>query len=252
VLALIKMKQTLLLILISFITVESLSAQSKENHLDDRLASTFEVFNAADYELAAYLVPFIEKRFIKELDSASFNYKFKKLDKYIGIKFSSDSLIKIYSWSNRNNGCGIISSTIVQFKTSTNQIKTVNFQEIDSIVDPALNLKDIHTIQINNKPHYLITWYGGHCGNHTYEIARVYKIVNENLVRCENIFENDYQIEVGTHRSGKIKMQYSPKNKILSYFHYNFNEDTGFYDYKRSSLIKWKLTRKGFKKALKL
>jgi len=223
-------------------------AQTTDNYSDEILTSSFKIFRSADFELRDYILPFLRKRFIKEIqDTASFSNPYDSLSNYITIRRSVDKLLNIYCWNERNSGCRWSYTTFAQFKTKSGKIKTVNFEKVGADYDEDLYISELQKIEINNEPHYLVIGYGGHCGNHIYAIARVYKIVNNSIIKCDAIFGNESEIESGTSRTGKIEMRYSSERKILSYYKYIFDEHYGFYSNKKS-MIKWKLTKEGFRK----
>ncbi len=231
--------------------------QTSENYSDRILTLTFKVFKSADLELANHILPFLKERFKAELkDASSFTNPYDSLSKQITIKQSSDNLLRLYCWDERNNGCRWTSTTFAQFRTKSNEIKYINLEEFSPDYDENLHRADydedlyvvsLKRIEINNQPHYLIIGYGGHCGNHIYQIARVFKISDNTLVKCESIFGNKDEIDVGTGRTGKIEMKYSTETKILSYNQYEFDEDIGFYTDEKSKVI-WELTKSGFEK----
>ncbi len=223
--------------------------QIKEKHSDKRLTSIFKTFYQIDIEQAHQMLPSIKDSLLKELqDTNSFHNPYDSLSKHITIKHSSDNLLKLYCWNERNRGCRWAFSSYAQFKTQSNEIKIINLEEIGTNFDEDLYVLDLQKIDIKKEPHYLFIGTGGHCGDHTYQIAKIYKISNDSLVICDSIFGNNSQIDAGTHRSGKIEMKYSAATKILSYNYYELDDSTGFYSRDKKAIIKWKLTKDGFKK----
>ena len=242
------MKKTGLILSFVF-TLFVASGQINDNYSDELLTSSFKIFKQADFELANHMLPFIRNRIISELNNSnSFYNSYDSLSQHITIKHSSDSLVKLYCWDERNSGCRLSSSTFVQYKTESNQIKTLDLEKLASNYDEDLYITDLQRIQINNEAHYLIIGKGGHCGNHKYEIARVYKISEDSLIKCDSIFETNNEISAGSTRSGNIKMKYSSKEKTLSYNFYKHNKNTGFYSYDIEAVRKWKLIKSGFRK----
>lgn len=93
------------------------------------LTSSFKTFHSADFDLAKHILPVIRKRFINELeDSTSFTNPYYSLPKHLVIKYANDSLIKTYSWSERNGGCCHSSATFAQYKTSLGKIKYIDLE----------------------------------------------------------------------------------------------------------------------------
>lgn len=222
--------------------------QTSENYSDRILTSTFELFKSADLGLANHILPFLKERFEAELkDTTSFTNPYDSLSKQITIKQSSDNLLRLYCWDERNDGCRWTSTTFAQFRTKSNEVKFVNLEEISADYDEDLYIVDLQRIEINDQPHYLIIGFGGHCGNHIYQIARVFKISDNTLVKCDSIFGNKSEIDVGSGRNGKIEMKYSKETRTLTYNQYDFDQDMGFYIGEKSK-ISWKLTNSGFEK----
>ena len=240
--------KTTILSLIFILGFNLIMSQTSENYSDRILTSTFKLFKSADLELADHIRPFLKERFKVELkDTSSFTNPYDSLSKHISIKQSSDNLLRLYCWNERNNGCRWISTTFAQFRTKSNEIKSINLEKISADFDEDLYIKDLQRIEINDQPHYLIIGYGGHCGNHIYQIARVFKILDNTLVKCNSIFDNKDEIDIGAGRTGKIEMKYSKETKTLTYNEYEFDQDMGFYIGEKSR-ISWKLTKSGFEK----
>ncbi len=169
--------------------------------------------------------------------TTNFENPYNSLSKYATVKMSSDNKFKLYCWDQKNFGCAWDSKAYVQFKTKNNQIKTICLGN-----EYASNLfySKLHTIKINNKNHYLLIGYGGHCGNHKYKCAVVYKVDDENLIKTFEVCSN-------SNRMGKLDMNYNLNTKILSYNDYFFDKNSGFYSNKKT-LKKWKLNKNGFEK----
>lgn len=242
------MKKKIIILFIAFSYLNLISAQTKDNYSDELLSSSFKTFQSADFELADYMLPFLKKRFIAEIkDSVSFYNPYDSLSKYITIKQSSDKLLKIYCWNERNSGCRWSSSIFAQFKTKSGKIRIANLEEIGVDYDEDLFITGLHYLELNNESYYLVIGVGGHCGNTKYSIARAYKILNDTIVKCDSIFENKSELESGTSRTGKIEMTYSSESNIFSYNKYIFNEENGFYSDEKS-IVKWLFTKNGFKK----
>ncbi|GAB5564257.1 MAG: hypothetical protein Wins2KO_13200 [Winogradskyella sp.] len=240
--------KTTILLLVFILGFNFITGQNNENYSDRLLTSTFKLFKSADLELANHILPFLKERFKAELkDTSSFTNPYDSLSKQITIKQSSDNFLRLYCWDERNNGCRWTSTTFAQFRTKSNEIKFINLEEISADYDEDLYIVDLQRIEINDQPHYLIIGYGGHCGNHIYQIARVFKITDNTLVKCDSIFGNKNEIDVGSGRTGKIEMKYSKETRTLTYNQYEFDQDMGFYIGEKSK-ISWKLTKSGFEK----
>jgi len=206
------------------------------------------VFQTADFELAYHILPFLRKRFMKELDdTSSFSNPYDSLSHYIDIKYSQDSIMKTYCWSERNGSCCHSSSTFVQFKTESGEINYVDLEELEKGDNEEIFITDVQMIEIQNKACYLILGWGTCCGGKHYGTARVYEIVNNTLVKSDAIFGDEDEIYIGANRSQKIELKYSLESKTLSYNSYEFNDDIGFYKDEKS-IVEWTLTKKGFKR----
>ena len=221
--------------------------QTRDNYSDELLTSSFKLFQSADFELANHMLPFLRERFIKELkDTSSFTNPYDSLSKYIGIKYSSDSLLKTYCWSERSGSCCHTSATFAQFKTKSGEIKYIDLEEAEDH-GVEIFITDVQTIEIDENPYYLILGRGSCCGGKHYEVARVYEISNDTLIKSDSVFNHETEVYVGANRSREIDLNYSPESRILSYKSYVFDDASGFYRDEQSE-VKWKLTKKGFKK----
>lgn len=232
--------------MVSCIT-QSISGQKRNNYSDNFLTSSFKLFQSADFELANQMLPFIRDRFVEELkDTLSFTNSYDSLSNYIGIKYSSDSLLKTYCWSERSGGCCHTSATFAQFKTKSGKIKYLDL-ETPKDDGTEIFIKDLQRIEINDAPFYLLLGWGTCCGGKHYQVARIYEITIENLVQVDSVFDYETTLYIGANRSQKIELKYSPDTKILSYNNYAFDDDIGFYTNEKS-VVKWKLKRSGFKR----
>lgn len=232
--------------MVSCIT-QSVSGQKRNNYSDNFLTSSFKLFQSADFELANQMLPFIRDRFVEELkDTLSFANSYDSLSNYIGIKYSSDSLLKTYCWSERSGGCCHTSATFAQFKTKSGEIKYLDL-ETPKDDGTEIFITDLQRIEINDAPFYLLLGWGTCCGGKHYQVARIYEITIENLVRVDSVFDYETTLYIEANRSQKIELKYSPDTKILSYNNYAFDDDIGFYTNKKS-VVKWKLKRSGFKR----
>ena len=90
------MKNIIIILLLATCLGQSVFGQTRNNYSDDLLTSSFKLFQSADFELANHMLPFIRERFVKELnDTSSFTNRYDSLSNYIGIKYSSDSSLKM-------------------------------------------------------------------------------------------------------------------------------------------------------------
>jgi hypothetical protein len=241
------MKKHIFIILVFGCLTYSSTGQTKEDFSDKFLTSSFKVFQSADFELAQHILPFLRKRFTNELeDTSSFYNPYDSLSKHISIMYSADRKMKTYCWSERNGSCCHTSATFAQFITESGTIKYVDLEEFENS-DEDIFITDLQNIEIQNKPYYLILGWGTCCGGKQYEVARVFEIIKDTLIKSDSIFNNETEIYVGANRYQKIELKYSSKQKILSYNKYDFDENEGFYT-EEKYIVKWNLTEKGFVK----
>lgn len=222
--------------------------QNGINHSDEFLSRSFKVFHEADFEMAYYLKTFLRERFIKELqDSTSFYNPYDSLSgKYVSIQFSPDSLVKTYSWDERNGSCCYASATFAQFKTGSGKIDYVDL-EIPENDGVEIFLFDLQNITINETTCYLILGWGTCCGGKQYEIARVYQIKDDNFILMDSQFDGQQELIIGANRGSEIDLKYDPDSKILSYNYFEYDEETGFYNQEKS-IVEWHVERDGFER----
>ncbi|MFH2143699.1 MAG: hypothetical protein ABIJ97_14840 [Bacteroidota bacterium] len=235
-------------IILQFLSVINfVNGQDNSNYSDLLLTKSFKAFQTVDIEMAWHILPFLKDRFENELkDASSFYNPYDSLSKYINIKYSSDSLLKTYCWSERSGGCCHTSSTFAQFKTKSGKIKYLDLETLKDD-ETEIFITDLQKIEINNAPFYLLLGWGTCCGGKHYQIARIYEITNENFVQVDSVFENETTLYIGANRSQKIELKFSPDTKILSYNNYAFDDDIGFYTNEKTE-VKWELKRSGFKR----
>jgi len=243
------MKKKIIILLISCF-MQTVSGQTRSNYSDDLLTSSFELFQSADFEFANYMLPFIRKRFIDELkDTLSFTNSYDSLSSCIGIRYTSDSLLKTYCWSERSGGCCHNSATFAQFRTKIGDIKYVDLEK-QSEDGTEIFITDVQWIEMNDTPFYLLLGWGTCCGGKHYEIAKVYQITYDTLIQIDSVFGKNMELVVGANRSQKIDLKYSPELKILTYNGYVFDDHIGFYKGEKLE-EKWQLTKNGFKRISK-
>jgi hypothetical protein len=241
------MKSIIIILLLATCLGQSVFGQTRNNYSDDLLTSSFKLFQSADFELANHMLPFIREKFVKELnDTSSFTNRYDSLSNYIGIKHSSDSLLKIYCWSERSGSCCHTSATFAQFKTKSGEIKYLDLETPENDGNEIF-ITDLQRIEINNEPLYLVLGWGTCCGGKHYQVARIYQITDETLVQVDAVFNNESTLFIGANRSQKIELKYSLDTMTLSYNSFVFDDDIGFYTDEKS-VVKWKLKKTGFEK----
>ncbi|MCB0479695.1 MAG: hypothetical protein KDC84_16120 [Crocinitomicaceae bacterium] len=224
----------------------SVYSQENENYSDEFLSESFKVYNAADFEMAYHITPFLRERFISELrDSSSFYNPFDSLSRYVRIKYSSDSLVKTYSWDERNGSCCHTSATFAQFKTESGEI---NFVDLEKPEHNGIEIFifDMQKIEFKDSSFYMILGWGTCCGGKFYEIARIYKIQGNDFVQIEKAFGNEKDLYIGANRGQETDLKYDPESKELTYNFYEMDEDSGFYK-REITQRKWVLKKEGFK-----
>ncbi|MEM7161624.1 MAG: hypothetical protein AAF487_04210 [Bacteroidota bacterium] len=241
------MKVHILLFFLLSSSLLHLSGQDQHSYSDEFLTSTFSLFHQADFELAYHMLPFVRKRFIKEIeDPQSFRNPYDSLSKYMRTLFSADSIIKTYSWDERNGGCCYCSATFAQFKTDSGSIKYVDLENHEES-GTEIFISHLHSLKVNDEPTYLILGQGSCCGGKHYASARLFSIINEELVQMESAFDQEMDLFIGANRSQEFELRYDPKKKILSYWEHEFDGNTGFYT-NNKTLVKWQLQADGFLK----
>jgi len=233
-----------LLFLVFNLNLFNVHCQTAHNSTDQFLTSSFKTFQSADFEMAYHILPFFAGTFYK--DSASFYNPFDSLSNYISIKYSSDSLLKTYSWSERNGSCCHTSATFAQFITRSGKIDFVDLEKPNH-EGVEIFIQDLQMIPINNEPHYLILGWGTCCGGKHYATARIYKVVGDSLIQCDSVFNDEKEIYIGGNRSQELGLNFDSKNRILTYNLYDLDEEIGFYK-KSFTKESWQLKNKGFVK----
>ena len=236
--------RTLICFLMIFSSAE-IFAQTDPEYSDQLLSSSFKLYHEADFELSYHLFPFIKERFLEHLaDSSSFSNPYSQLSEHLDIRISADGLLKTYSWEQRDSGCCPSTEIYAQFKIRSGRIRYVNLKDLQQ-GDEEIFTTDLQLIQINKKPYYLILGYGTCCGGKHYGKVNVYEIKNDNLYRCDLVFNDQAEIYAGANRGQKIALKYDPVSKILSYNSYGEITDSGFYGPKKTE-VKWQLKETGF------
>ena len=228
------MNKRLLIIFNLLISINiSYSQESRLDVADRFLTSNFKTFYSVDTELEYCMAPIIEERVVTELkDSTSFNYSYDSLSNYIKIRTSEDSLIRTFSWDRRSRGSWHDMASYTQFKSKSGKI---NHQRLDSgdesgTGEPAnVLIYGIHTINIENNSYYLMLGWGTHGAGKHHSLARVYKINGETLILCDSIFQGLNYLSVRANRGNKIELKYDTELMTISYYRYEFDENTGFY-----------------------
>ncbi|MCL5245786.1 hypothetical protein M4I21_08205 [Cellulophaga sp. 20_2_10] len=231
----------------AFVICNSTLAQEEYNYSDVLLTTTFKAYQEVDFQMANSMFPFVKERFLEHLkDSTSFTNPYDSLSKHISIQYSLDSVVKTYTWGERDSGCCHSSVVYAQYKTENNTIKYTNLKDPNTGgID--IFITGLHSIEINNQPHYLILGWGTCCGGKHHSTATVYKIVDGVLQKSNTAFIGKDYIFTEANRGQDIKIKYDAEKKILSYFSYPEDEERGFYK-REQTLAQWKLTNKGFKK----
>ena len=241
------MKKSIILLLLLSGFVHTVCAQVEENYSDNLLSSSFKLFQAADFDMANHMLPFIRKRFEKELKNPdSFTNKYDSLSKYIKIHYAADGLLKTYTWGERSGSCCYSSATFAQFKTQSGKINYIDLENPEAR-GPQVFITNLHPIEINNNTFYLLLGWGSCCGGKHYATARIYQIADETLVQATAQFNEEDDLLIGANRDQEINLKYNPDTKILSYNKYKFYNSMGFYA-KEKTVVQWKLKKDGFKK----
>lgn len=202
---------------------------------DTFISENFKLLNSVDTELAICMSPIIESRLelVLKNNTTSFYSPMKKLSKYVTIKISEDSLVKTYSWDKINGGSWHDMASYVQFKNSSGQITYQPLGSGDEYMtgEPtSVIIYDIHTIKSKHKTYYLVLGWGTYGGGLHHSLARVYQITADGFVQCDTIFQGARHLLAGANRVNKINLKYNSELRELSYFHYEYDENNGFYN----------------------
>ena len=220
-------------IILLILTLSNISLAQEYEFDDTFIAENFKLLNSIDSELAGSISPIIEKRLVLDLkDSSSFYSPLTKLSKYVTIKTSEDSLVKTYSWDRINGGSWHDMASYIQYKTSSGKIKHLRLDTGDETgtgEPTSVIIYDVFHIKTKNESLYLLLGWGTYGSGKHHSLARVYKIIDNDIVLCDTIFGGKKYIFAGANRGDKINLEYDSKLKQLSYFSYEFDDDIGFY-----------------------
>lgn len=240
------MKKRIFIFSLLFLIGSNLRAQEEYNYSDDLLTISFKAFQSVDSEMAYHILPFLRARFATELaDTSSFSNPFDSLSQYIGIKYTQDSLLKTYCWSERNETCCHTSATFAQFRTPSGNIHFVDL-EIFELDQPEIFITDLQLIKIEQQSYYLVLGWGTCCGGKHFSVAKIYEIKGEELIETNALFEDATEIYCEANRSQVIQLNYASDTQTLSYFSYAIDPDSGFY-LDEQTKVRLKLTQKVFK-----
>ncbi|MCR9153598.1 MAG: hypothetical protein NXI09_05770 [Bacteroidetes bacterium] len=213
------------------------------------LKAHFNSFFEADRDSAHLLLPALRKTFINELSAeGSFTNEYDSLSEYVVVKYAQDSLLKTFCWDERNGGCCYTSSCFAQYKSSDGKVHLYDLEEANGIRG-EIYVKQVHQISINQERHYLILGWGSCCGGKQFEVARVYRFKDGDLIKLDAFKKPHKELYIGANRSQEIKLNYQPQSKTLSYTSYILEEDTGFYS-DTSKMKQWLLEPNGFKQLI--
>lgn len=239
-----KMTKKLSLLFIS-LAFSSLSFGQRSTYQDEYLAHSFRVYQEADIDMAHHIFPFIQSRFNAELEKASsFTNPFDSLSKYIKVIWSADSLVKLYSWYQRDWGCCYSFENHAQFRSRSGVIQHMDLSEnIES--DHSFTFNEIHVVPNNQSPLYLILGWGSCCGGKQYEIAQAYQIKDGMLVLVNGAFDDiGSQLSIGANRNQEVQMSYSSETRTLTYTKREFDGNSGFYSDVQTQ-VEWKFNDEG-------
>lgn len=131
----------------------------------------------------------------------------------------------------------------MQYKIPSGQIQLT---QLESLEGEAFFITELHQIEIKKQTYYLILGQGSCCGGKHYQVATLYQITEDKFIQVDLAFNQENQLFVEANRNQEIGMDFNIDTQILSYFHYTFDENSGFYTEDKIQ-IKWKLRGNGFK-----
>ena len=173
--------KNIVLILVVFLSVNVLFSQTSDiQKMEYQLISKFKKYQNSDYEIRTSLRIGLRHEIETILsDSTSFEYPFDSLSKCITIIQSNNKAVRLFSWDELTGGTWHDMAVIVQFKTSTQHVKT---KWIDSdICENPKGITDaiqyqIHDVVMNEQTRYLCFGSGTYGSGHHHSSILLFSI----------------------------------------------------------------------------
>jgi hypothetical protein len=89
-------------------------------------------------------------------------------------------------------------------------------------------ISQIDEIIINGITHYLTIGWGTHGGGQHHKIAQIFKIENEQLIKCSSCFETGNDLVIVAPRSQKITLAYDKATKALTYSEVIYDDEKDY------------------------
>lgn len=229
-----KLNKNILIVFFLILGVCSHSQTTSIAELENGVVTSFKNYRNADYDdrydtLRSKLKTQVETFLNIPI---SFSAPLDSLSQYINIITSKDKNVRVYSWDELTGGTWHDMAVIVQFKTSSNTIKTV---WIDSDIEenPSGITSDIHykvyDLILNNQPYYMTFGWGTYGSGHHHNSILIFSIENDVLKICSNCIDNQYQY-IKAPRAQKIDLKYDPLTKVISYNEFILDNEIGFFE----------------------
>lgn len=227
------LNKNIIVVFFLFWGVCSHSQTSSLAELENDLVNSFKEYRNADYDdrydhlrskLKAQVEAFLNT-------PASFSAPLDSLSQQINSIISKDRNVRIYSWDELTGGTWHDMAVIVQYKTSSDTIKTV---WIDSDIEenPSGITSDIHykiyDITLNNQPYYMTFGWGTYGSGHHHNSILIFSIEDDGLKVCPSCIDSSYQ-HIMAPRSQKTDLKYDPLTTVISFNEFILDNEIGFF-----------------------
>lgn len=142
----------------------------------------------------------------------------------------SDSSLSVYSWDNLDGGSAHSYSSFLVYKNEKNNCLSfsldTNYSELE------VGYYKIESF-VENKNHYhLLFGYGTYGMGNQHFVVRMFEEKNGEMIECINCFAEENSLLIGANRNQEINLIYKPKNLIITYKYYIFDEE--YLSYRKS------------------
>jgi hypothetical protein len=231
----------LLLITLLFSYITAFAQPTTLHSIDTELTQSYKALLHAHYEgNPDSIAPLFKKQILKRLENPlTFNNSLDSLAQVITIKTSADKKIKFYSWDECTGGTWHLLFCVAQFKSKSGKIivqpiTTGDEMEKGGYTDSRVY--EINQLSIRDTTFYLTFSWGTHGAGHEHEIAQLFKIDDDKLVRCKSCFAGDDDLVLEHWRAQPGNLYFDVKTNEISYN--EIEEETEEYDGK-VIVLKW-------------
>lgn len=229
-----KLDKNIITVLLLLWGVYSHSQSTSIIKLENDLVTSFKEYRNANYnDRYDTLRPKLKAQIEAFLNvPITFSASLDSLSQQINIITSKDRNIRIYSWDELTGGTWHDMAVIVQFKTSSNTIKTVwidsDIEESPSGITSDIHYK-IYDLTLNNQPYYMTFGWGTYGSGHHHNSILIFSIENDVLKVCSDCIDSPHQY-IKAPRSQKIDLKYDPLTKVVSYNEFILDNEIGFFE----------------------